>query len=195
VVEEFRRLKRIAPAGVALKVSVPGPYTLSGRINPNKNYVGTLGGPDAAPFAGPDNFGQISGSSYTNSAPNPDTGIPTIHPFLWDNNKMTDLGSLGGTLAFAKGVNNHNQVMGQSTLAGNRIAHPFLWDAGELTDLGTLGGDNGDVSWINDAGQIVGEADLPGSEAHDAFLWEKGVMTDLGNLGQTSFAFAINSQG
>ena len=38
VVEEFRRLKRIAPAGVVLKVSVPGPYTLSGRINPNKNY-------------------------------------------------------------------------------------------------------------------------------------------------------------
>jgi 5-methyltetrahydropteroyltriglutamate--homocysteine methyltransferase len=38
VVEEFRRLKRIAPAGVALKASVPGPYTLSGRLTPNKVY-------------------------------------------------------------------------------------------------------------------------------------------------------------
>ena len=38
VVEEFRRLKRIAPAGVTLKASVPGPYTLSGRLIPNKNY-------------------------------------------------------------------------------------------------------------------------------------------------------------
>lgn len=38
VVEEFRRLKRIAPAGVTLKASVPGPYTLSGRLVPNRQY-------------------------------------------------------------------------------------------------------------------------------------------------------------
>jgi 5-methyltetrahydropteroyltriglutamate--homocysteine methyltransferase len=38
VVEEFRRLKRIAPEHVALKASVPGPYTLSGRLNPNQIY-------------------------------------------------------------------------------------------------------------------------------------------------------------
>jgi 5-methyltetrahydropteroyltriglutamate--homocysteine methyltransferase len=38
VVEEFRRLKRIAPAGADLKASVPGPYTLSGRLTPNKTY-------------------------------------------------------------------------------------------------------------------------------------------------------------
>ncbi len=39
VVEEFRRLKRIAPGGVGLKASVPGPYTLSGRLIPNKMYA------------------------------------------------------------------------------------------------------------------------------------------------------------
>lgn len=37
-VEEFERLKRLAPAGPVLKASVPGPYTLSGRINPNDQY-------------------------------------------------------------------------------------------------------------------------------------------------------------
>jgi 5-methyltetrahydropteroyltriglutamate--homocysteine methyltransferase len=38
-VEEFERLKRLAPEnGPALKASVPGPYTLSGRIIPNKQY-------------------------------------------------------------------------------------------------------------------------------------------------------------
>ena len=31
-VEEFRRLRSLAPAGPALKASVPGPYTLAGRI-------------------------------------------------------------------------------------------------------------------------------------------------------------------
>ena len=39
VVEEFRRLQRLAPAGPALKASVPGPYTLSGRLVPNKRYA------------------------------------------------------------------------------------------------------------------------------------------------------------
>ena len=37
-VEEFKRLKRLAPTGPALKVSVPGPYTLSGRLLPNVKY-------------------------------------------------------------------------------------------------------------------------------------------------------------
>lgn len=38
-VEEFMRLKRLAgSSGKRLKVSVPGPYTLSGRLAPNKQY-------------------------------------------------------------------------------------------------------------------------------------------------------------
>jgi 5-methyltetrahydropteroyltriglutamate--homocysteine methyltransferase len=38
-VEEFERLKRLAPAaGPTLKASVPGPYTLSGRLLPNAQY-------------------------------------------------------------------------------------------------------------------------------------------------------------
>lgn len=38
VVSEFTRLKKLAPAGPALKVSIPGPYTLSGRLLPNTTY-------------------------------------------------------------------------------------------------------------------------------------------------------------
>ncbi len=38
-VEEFRRLRRLAAGcGKTLKVSVPGPYTLSGRLAPNAQY-------------------------------------------------------------------------------------------------------------------------------------------------------------
>lgn len=37
-VEEFERLKRLAPEGTALKMSVPGPFTLSGRLLPNVRY-------------------------------------------------------------------------------------------------------------------------------------------------------------
>lgn len=37
-VAEFTLLQRIAPRGPVLKASVPGPYTLSGRINPSGIY-------------------------------------------------------------------------------------------------------------------------------------------------------------
>ena len=37
-VKEFLRLKKLAPAGPILKASVPGPYTLSGRLLPNDKY-------------------------------------------------------------------------------------------------------------------------------------------------------------
>ena len=37
-VEEFERLMRLAPVGPTLKASVPGPYTLSGRLVPNDQY-------------------------------------------------------------------------------------------------------------------------------------------------------------
>jgi 5-methyltetrahydropteroyltriglutamate--homocysteine methyltransferase len=38
VVDEYQRLTRLAPEGFTLKASVPGPYTLSGRLNPNQRY-------------------------------------------------------------------------------------------------------------------------------------------------------------
>jgi 5-methyltetrahydropteroyltriglutamate--homocysteine methyltransferase len=37
-VREFERLKRLAPTGPTLKASIPGPYTLSGRLLPNTTY-------------------------------------------------------------------------------------------------------------------------------------------------------------
>lgn len=37
-VEEFKRLQLLAPKGPVLKASVPGPFTLSGRLLPNRQY-------------------------------------------------------------------------------------------------------------------------------------------------------------
>jgi len=37
-VQDFRRLQLLAPRGPTLKASVPGPYTLSGRLAPNAQY-------------------------------------------------------------------------------------------------------------------------------------------------------------
>ncbi len=41
-VEEFERLKRLAPEGPSLKASIPGPFTMSGRLLPNDRYPDRL---------------------------------------------------------------------------------------------------------------------------------------------------------
>ena len=167
--------------------------------------LGTLGGGDSW-AASVNERGQIAGWSFVDSTPNPVTGVPTQHPFLWQNGRMIDLGTLGGTFAVVgslhnggsgAGINNRSQVVGTSNLEADLNYHPFLWDKSVLTDLGTLGGNNGEAYWINDAGEVVGRADLPGSQAHHAFLWKKGKMIDLGAApGEPcSTALEINSQG
>ncbi|MCB0656377.1 MAG: methionine synthase [Saprospiraceae bacterium] len=42
VVSEFQRLKKLAPSGPVLKASIPGPFTLSGRLQPNGQYPDRL---------------------------------------------------------------------------------------------------------------------------------------------------------
>jgi probable HAF family extracellular repeat protein len=101
--------------------------------------LGTLVGPDSGPFA-INHEGQVAGSSYLSSVPNADTGIPTMDPFLWEKGRITDLGTLGGTIGSAQGLNSRGQVIGISNLTGNQVFHPFLWspETRRMQDLGTL---------------------------------------------------------
>lgn len=195
--------------GFALN-DIPDPYSIYGVFNFGSSNstqtrgflwrngtmqdLGTLGGPDT--YSGLLNErGQVAGNSYTNSIPNPATGVPTVDPFLWDRGQIKDLGGFGGVFGFANGINNRGQVVGFSDLPGDLVFHPFFWDGRVLKDLGTFGGSTGQAEALNDAGEVVGLADFAGDQLHDGFRWRNGVMTDLGNLGLTSHAYSINSNG
>jgi probable HAF family extracellular repeat protein len=172
--------------------------------NGSMKDLGTLGGSDASATQVSEG-GEIVGTSYTNTLPNDTTGIPTAHPFLWKNGEMTDLGSLGGTLAVPGSFGDHSgtrvlsdsgEVAGTSTLPGDVIRHAFLWSNGKMIDLGTLGGSISDAYAINNKGQVVGRARVSDTPlVRHAFLWEKGHMSDLGTVGDCVFgtAYSINS--
>ncbi len=82
--------------------------------------LGTLGGPSALALV-VNQRGQIAGQSYTSFTPNPTTGIPTIDAFLWENGKMKDLGSLGGTITYPINLNSRGQVVGYLQLTRRSV--------------------------------------------------------------------------
>jgi probable HAF family extracellular repeat protein len=160
--------------------------------------LGTLGtGTDSMAFY-VNNEGQVAGQSFTDTTVNASTGLPTMHPFLWENGKMKDLGTIGGALVTQiAGLNANGQVAGAMNVPGDASDHPFLWDGQSIRDLGTLGGSFGQAWGLNDAGEVVGHAFTQGDQTHDAFLWRDGVMMDLNTLqGDTkSLALVVNASG
>jgi probable HAF family extracellular repeat protein len=137
-------------------------------------------------------LGQVVGTSGTCSNTLPYGVIVGPHAVLWDaDGTPVDLGNLGGSVdvtLFAVGnraiyINNKSQVVGGSTLAGNKTGHAFLWtrEAG-MKDLGVLPGDNnsGAIA-INERGEIVGVSNDTDGNGR-AFLWRNGLMSDLNTL-------------
>jgi len=173
--------------------------------------LGTLGGNDSSPsFI--NEAGEVTGFSSTSNQINdtpdlPVNGLPTIHPFLWKDGQMQDLGSLGGKQAmpgsFGYGplgrvMNARGEVVGTSSLPGDASWHAFLWSSGHMIDLGTLGGSNSEAFSINDRGQVVGRANVTDTPlVRHAVLWENGAMIDLGIVDpcERANAKAINSRG
>jgi probable HAF family extracellular repeat protein len=165
------------------------------------------GDPDGIAFA-LNQKGQVVGGSGLCSAFTITTltNLFPLHALLWENGKMTDLGSLGGTgygggnLALA--INNFGQVVGNSDLPGDTSNHAFLWSKAKgMRDLGTLPGDLSSAAFsINDSGRVVGIS-LDANFNPRAYVWQNGVMTDLNTLIPTDptlyllIACSINAEG
>jgi probable HAF family extracellular repeat protein len=159
--------------------------------------LGTLGGVYSQASA-MNSSGQVAGPAQNTTPascvlpfnfPNTATEIRAV---LWQQGKKPkDIGTLGGTSAFAQYINEAGQIAGLSFIKstpsrpGCPPVDPFFWEKGHaMKDLGTLGGTFGQAWWLNNHGEVVGESNLSGDHFIHAFYWTKGAkMKDLGTLG------------
>ena len=143
-------------------------------------------GPNSEAF-GINDAGQIVG--------NLNTGGGSQRGFLYQNGKVTDLGTLGGLYTRVNAINNVGQVVGGSTTASGEF-HGFIYQNGKMTDLGTLpGGVLSEAYDINDAGKVVGHSFAPNGPFH-AFVYENGTMTDINPSAlEQSSGVAVNNLG
>jgi probable HAF family extracellular repeat protein len=117
--------------------------------------------------------------------------------------QMQDLGTLGGNVSWAMGINDSGKVVGYS-YTSDGAQHAFLYDESatpKMQDLGTLGGNESHAAGISASGQVVGYSYTSDGAQH-AFLYDgTNGMQDLNNLlpagsGWTiTSASAINSDG
>jgi probable HAF family extracellular repeat protein len=131
-------------------------------------------------------------------------GIPPpgfFHAFLWQNDVLTDLGTLPGDVGSeGDGINSKGQVVGGSfDVDGNTRA--FLWENGVMTDLNTLIPADSPLylieatGTINSRGQIAGIAlEISTGEVH-AFLatpsTDEIASESAATLGETSRAKVV----
>lgn len=147
------------------------PYTLA--------PIGTLGGDRSIAF-GLNASGQVVGSSNTSAA-------GPLHPFLWTNGVIKDLGLLPGFPACeATAVNDLTQVVGTCYDAANSVSQAFVWSpTNGMARLGTPS--NALPTSINNHGDVVGAI----AQSNRAFVFRDGTLTDLGS----GVAYGINDNG
>jgi len=121
-------------------------------------------------------------------------GTSEAQACLYEDGSVTKLGTLGGGLSKAFGINDNIQIVGQSETSSSNI-HAFLYESGGMTGLGTLGGNNSRARGINNSGYVVGGAQNDSGDLR-AFVYNGTTMSGLGTLGgDSSEAFAINDDG
>src|SRR5437879_4487518 len=145
--------------------------------------LGHLQGGYASYAKGINNSGNITGSDYMNFGQ-----VSGPRAFLHDGKQIHDLGTLGGKVSSAWGINDLGQIVGDATTAPDPYftRYAFFYD-GTMHDLGAGGSSR--ALGINNRGQIVGIA------SDHAFEYD-GTIHDLGTLGGTfSQAQGINNSG
>jgi probable HAF family extracellular repeat protein len=198
--------------------------------------LGKLGGlSSTVPWLGLNNASMVVGISHTDDVDPldedwaceaagflPHTTNLICRGFVWENDVMRELPTLGGNHSFGTGVNNHGLVVGWAETAVHdgtcdqntpqRLQfRAVMWDPKDgskgkikARELSPYPGDSASAATaINDNGQVVGisgkcDQGVGRYSAQHAVRWEKnGKVTLLPNLGGTTWhtPMDINAQG
>ena len=162
----------IAAFVIALVISINTATNATISLSYKMTNLGTLGGKSSIAYDLND-ARQVVGESETYSG--------FSHAFLWQNLKMTDLGTLDGyENSCALSINQMGQIVGYSYNKNNTEQRAFLWEKNKMTDLGTLAGKTTKAVAINNQGQIIGNYSDDKGFSTRSLLWQNGEITDLG---------------
>lgn len=106
---------------------------------------------------------------------------------------ITDLGTLGGTVSRAYGLNDSNHVVGASTDVSGKIL-PFLWRNDTLRLLSVPDSGPAQAIALNDSGRIAGVWQTNGRFRAVAWV-NDSLMTPAGTPEEMGAAFGINAAG
>jgi probable HAF family extracellular repeat protein len=144
--------------------------------------LGTLGGPTSV-GAAINNKGWVTGDSDTLNFTGEGMGyyngeydvISTApHAFLYKDNALRDLGTLGGTVSVGLGLNDQGEVIGYSDTTLPNVHHAFYYDGQVLQDLNDLVTDHDfsllEAVAINEKGVILANGKNAEGQNHALLL-------------------------
>ena len=174
------------------------PWHAFAYSNGQMTDLGTVGGGNFSTASAINATGEVAGSSTTKANGG--------DAFVWDGQKMTDIGQqapLKGNESRANGINDSGEAVGQYAASGSGQDHAFSYSNGTVTGLPEpkWASDYGCLAFaINNSGQIAGSCDDTSGNQH-LMLWDNGKFTNLGIVATASTyyplveAVSINASG
>ena len=108
-------------------------------------------------------------------------GDEKFHAFVWNGERMIDLGTLGGDNSEAIFISDRGQVLGRAEVSLDPyVRHAFLWERGHMTDLGAPAPCTRSTALsMNSRNQIVGDLGACTNDSNDP-LWSSTFYVEQG---------------